>query len=51
MPLLLFAGLAGLGVGAGIFRFSDEAGDAVKQAVPLLVGAGLIYLVAKQKWI
>lgn len=52
MPLLLLAGFTGLGLGAGIFRFSDEAGDAVKSAVPLIVGAGVLYVVARsQKWI
>jgi len=51
MPLLLFAGLLGLGAGAGAYRAADETGDAIKLAVPLLaLGAG--YLVAKkQGWI
>ncbi len=50
MPL--FLGLVGLGAAAGIFRLADETGDAVKSAVPLIVIAGGVFLVAKsQKWI
>lgn len=51
MPLLLFAGLFGLGLGAGAYKAADDTGDAIKVTLPLLA-LGVGYLVARrQGWI